>query len=310
MEEGPVIETTGTAGLRARFEELRARGQEASDQGRLQEALALCERCVELADEMDDQALRDLAFVNRCAVLVFLNRHQGLAGGLREILARSTDPLNRLVAAYYLARVYERRQDVKKGLLYARVASVEYGRWGGEDPKWKAGLHDQLGSFLVIESRFEEAAREYEAALATDPGANEFRQAVSWHNLGYCCLVLGEHARGLELIYRSLRIHRRGGALDRLMQAHLDLCYGHMETGRHSLARRHGTRAVALAERLEEPLGLKNALYLLGEAEHQLGHDDRARECFDRLQRLFPDTPFVTDLLMAVDIRQMINLRA
>lgn len=305
-----LTEENGVDDLRARFDDLRARSQQASDQGRLDEALELCESSLEVANRLADQSLCDLAFVNRCAVLVALNRHRGLTAGLREILSRSTNPLNRLVAAYHLARVYEVRQDVKKGLLYARVAGVEYTKWGVSDPRWKAGLHDQLGRFLVLESRFEEAAAEYEAALAADPAASEFRQAIAWHNLGYCCLVLGDHQRGLELLYRSLRVHRRGGAPEREMQAHLDLCYGHLETGRNSLARRHGARAVAMAERLEEPLGLKNALYLLGEAEHLLGRDDRARDCFDRLQRLFPDTPFVTELLMAVDVRQLINLRA
>jgi tetratricopeptide (TPR) repeat protein len=90
----------------------------------------------------------------------------------------------------------------------------------------------------------------------------------------------------------------------------LELCYGLLEVGRHRQACRHGERALVLAERLGDSFGIKNSLYLLGEAERLLGRDERARACFDRLQSLFPDTPFLTDMLMAVDLRQMINLRA
>jgi tetratricopeptide (TPR) repeat protein len=306
------VETDETvdSGLRAEFEELRARGRQATDEGRLAEALELYEACVERARALGDQDLADLAFANRCAVLIALGRHEGLVRDLRDILSRSANRLNRLIAAYHLARIYELRNDIRKGLLYARIARGELQKRGVRDPYWEAGLHNQMGSFFLLESRFAEAAEEYRRALDADPEAPELRLAVSWHNLGYCCLVLGDTRNGIELLYRSLAVHRRARVADRQMQAHLDLCYGHLETGRYGLARRHGGRALALAEEHGDAFGLKNALYLLGEAERLLGHDDRARACFDRLQRLFPDTPFLTDVLMAVDIRQMINLRA
>ncbi len=301
---------TRIAHLRAEFEELRASGKRATDEGRLDEALELYEACAERARELGDQDLADLAFVNRCAVRIALGRHEGLIRGLREILSRSTDRLNRLVAAYHVARIYELRQDVKKGRLYARIARVEYEKRGLPDSYWEANLRNQTGSYLLLESRFEEAADEYRQALDADPGASHVRLAVSWFNLGYCQLVLGDLRQGLELLYRSLRVLRRSDVVDSEMQVHLDLCYGLLEIGRHRHASRHGHKALKLAEQLGDLLGLKNALYLLGQAEHLLGRDDRARSCFDRLQSLFPDTPFIADLLMAVDVRQMINLRA
>lgn len=307
-EEGSAVATTEA--LRAEFEEFRARGKRATDEGRFDEGLELYQACIDRARELDDEDLADLAFGNRCAVLISLGREEGLIRGLREILSRSTDRLNRLVAAYHLARIYEIRNDTKKGLLYARIARVEYEKRAVYDPYWEAGLHDQMGSLLLLQSRFEEAAAEYRRALDADPDASEPRRAVSWHNLGYCYVVLGDDRRGLELLYRSLRIHRRYGTLGLALRAHVDLCYGHLEIGRNDLARRHGERALALAERFEDPFALKNALYLLGQAEHLLGRDDQARECFDRLGSLFPDTPFAADLLMAVDLRPLINLRA
>lgn len=303
------MQTTETK-LRSEFDDLRAAGRRATDEGRLHDALSLYQACVERAETLGDRDLVDLAFCNCCAIQITLGHHEELIRGLRDILSRSTDRLNRLVAAYNLARIYELRNDTRKGLLYSRIARGEHEKCSPSSPYWEANLHNQAGSFLLLESRFDEAAAAYRRAIAADPQASDTRLAVSWLNLGYCCLVLGNHRQGLDLLYRSLRVHRRSEVLKHQMLGHLDLCYGLLEVGRHRPARRHGARALALAERIGDPFGLKNALYLLGETEHLLGRDDEARACFDRLQALFPDTPYLSDLLMAVDLRQMLNLRA
>jgi len=42
-----------------------------------------------------------------------------------------------------------------------------------------------------------------------------------------------------------------------------------------------------------------------------LGHDAEAYDCFRSLQqRYFPDSPNVPELLMAVDTRSLVNLKA
>lgn len=303
------MDTTETR-LRAQFDELRAEGKQAAEEGRLSDALKLYQACAERAAALGERDLADLAFCNRCAIEISLGRHEGLIRDLRDILSRSTDRLNRLVAAYNLARIYELRNDVRKGLLYSRIARGEHEKHTPPSAYWEGILRNQAGCFLLLQSRFDEAAEEYRRALAADPQMPESRLAVAWLNLGYCCLVLGDHRQGFALVYRSLRIHRRSELVREQMLGHLDLCYGLLEVGRHRPARRHGVRALALAERIGDQLGLKNALYLLGEAAHLLGDDDEARACFDRLQALFPATPFLSDLLMAVDLRQMLNLRA
>lgn len=245
---------------RAEIERLRRLGKEATDGGRLEEALALYDESLRLARRLDDQNLVDLAFCNQSAVLISLERGDGLLRELREILSRSADRLNRLMAAYNLARIYEHRQDARKGLLYTRIARDESARRTPADPYWLAASHNQMGNFLLLESRFDEAADEYRQALAADPGASELRRALVWQNLGYCCLVMGEHAEGLTLLHRALRVLRSSELDEYRMTAHLDLCYGYLEVGRHADARRHGRRALALAERLGNAGGLKNSL--------------------------------------------------
>lgn len=92
---------------------------------------------------------------------------------------------------------------------------------------------------------------------------------------------------------------------------HLDLCFALLEIGRFRHAVRHGTRALALAEEAGEPDSVKQALFLLGEATHQVAGAHEAREYFQRLQeRYFPEASYLTDILLTVDVRKLINLKA
>ena len=68
---------------------------------------------------------------------------------------------------------------------------------------------------------------------------------------------------------------------------------------------------LALAEELEDLDARKNALYLLGEAASLEGDIETARHCFGELQqRFYPDKPFVSEFLLSVDVRKVVNLRA
>jgi hypothetical protein len=95
------------------------------------------------------------------------------------------------------------------------------------------------------------------------------------------------------------------------MIARIDLCYGHLELGRFETAERHGRRGLELAEKIGESDWIKNALYLLGEAAVLAGADGRAYAWFHELQRrYYPAQSHLPDLLLSVDIRKLINLRA
>jgi Tfp pilus assembly protein PilF len=89
----------------------------------------------------------------------------------------------------------------------------------------------------------------------------------------------------------------------------LDLCFAHLELRRFADAWRHGHRALALGPTAGGDTE-KNALYLLGEVANLAGDDQRAQDYFSRLQRFYPDAPFLTDFLLAIDVRKVINLKA
>ena len=116
---------------------------------------------------------------------------------------------------------------------------------------------------------------------------------------------------GLRLIYRSLRTFRREGAAQYRMLPHMDLCVAHLELKRAASAKRHGERALELARRYEDTATIKNSLYLLGHVALLEGDEEAARRCFAELgQRFYPHQAGLADLLMSVDLRRVVNLRA
>lgn len=303
-----------TAEQHDRFEWLLEEGRRHLVAERLDEALATYEEAERLAEALGDARGADLAFVNRCAVLIPMTRGQGLPGDtmnrLREILMSGRDDVNCRLAAYNIARTFEFTKEHRKGLFYARIALDRSKSLGGAD--WLASSHNQIGNLLLAESRFEEARQEYEKALALFPdGEASIRLAAIYDNLGYTYVVLGSMTRGLRLLYRSLRdLGRLGGRRERILP-HLSLSFALLELGRFRHALRHALKALGLAEEAREPDSIKHALFLIGEAAHQSGDPTAARRYFERLQAsYFPEAAYLPDVLLAVDVRQLINLKA
>lgn len=292
------------------YDQFRRQARRAVDSMRLEEAERLFEQALKWARQHGDEVLVDRAFCNLASVRITQGRWEGTMSPLREILMRNSDPVNCRLAAYNIALIYEHRKEPKKGMFYARIAQAQSEHCSEVDSSWPASQHNQMGNFLVADSHFEEALEQYQMALEADPEASIIRRAFVWQNMGYCWLVLGEHQKGFEYLFRSLRIFRRERVRRQTMQTHLDLCFGYLEIERPDRARQHGQAAFELAQELEDRECLKNTLYLLGEAESLTGHPARAREYFDQLQEYFPDAPFVSDFLLAFDVRKMINLRA
>ena len=292
-----------------RFEQLRAQGLEALDRQDLEQALTLFDRCLQLAEELGDQQMVDLALCNRAAVAIELRRGLHEVPVLREILVRSADLANCRLAAYHIARHYELVKNYKKSLFYARIAldrSIHSGQ-----ARWEASSRNLVGNALLAESQTLDARGQYEQALALIDEALPRERAVILDNLGYCLVLQGEVEQGLRLLYAALRGSRRGAAPATELLARLDLCYTHLELGRLRYARRHGLLGLQLAERIGDEDGIKNSLYLLGEVANLAGDEESAATCFARLQSdFYPEADYLPHFLMSVDVRKLINLHA
>lgn len=302
------------------FHALRARWTALVAEGDFAGALELVEAAAAWAKTHGDATLLDRVLCNRAAIALELGRGEDLVPGLRTLLMRSDDRENAFLAAYTIARYYELAKESKKGLFYAQLARD---RTADLDLPRRGSSLNLIANFLVSECRYEEALATYaeaegclaRAALAPLAGGGEaadrLRAAVIGYNVGYCRVVTGDVREGLAKLYRSLRTLTALGASRHVLLASLDLSFALLEAKKPLLARRHADRALALAERFEDPVSRKNALYLSGAAASAAGDELAARRRFAELQgAFFPEADYLPDLLLRVDVRQLVNLKA
>jgi tetratricopeptide (TPR) repeat protein len=284
-------------------------GIRATHLGHFDRALADFDEALAWARRNDDTDLWDRAFCNRCAVEIELGNRGSWLGELRRIVLRSQDPENGFLAAYNVARAYELDKEVGRATFYARIAQDRCSRLERRD--WLAWSKNQTANLLLADSRFEEACTEYGEALELMSPESSATRSLILDNLGYCEIVRGRYKQGFALLFAGLRTLVYRGAERYQARLRLSLCYAYLEIGRLRRALRHGLRALELATQHNDTDSMKYAHFLLGETYNQLGCDEAAREYFTRLQqRFYPGASGVPDLLMAIDVRQIINLKA
>ena len=300
------------------FETLRDRAREFVAKGSYREAATVYQRAVEVATAAGETDLADEARCGWGAAETELGNGAEVMPELRRILLGSAVDHNCCLAAYTLARAYEVEGQIKKALFYARLFRdrAEYVERAG----LKGLAQNLMGNLLVAEGREADAAVCYRVALRLSDDASPTWTASAEGNLGYCLVVQAAGSRnphrarfreGLKLLYRSLRTFRRERTEWDIALSHLDLCFAHLELRRTACAKRHAATALELAKRVDDLDLVKNCLYLLGQAAILEGDTEAARACFSDLERRFyPERTGLTDVLMSVDLRQVVNLRA
>jgi tetratricopeptide (TPR) repeat protein len=290
-------------------EALRAATLAAIERGDVETALELVDASLVLAREGGDPTEIDRAICERAAALVELGRASDVLTSLRELLVRSDHDLNCCRAAYTLARAHELEKSFRKALFYAQAARDRAERT--DEGSWRARCHNELGNILIAESHLEPAAAEYERALELIPAEQEVWAAHIWDNLGYCRVIQGRHREGFGLLFRALRTFRRHRAAPYELEARVDLSFAYLEIERPVAARRHAEIALQLAGALGDQEARKNALYLAGQAALLAGERDVARLRFGQLgSGFFPELPGLESLLLEVDVRHLVNLKA
>lgn len=279
--------------------------------GELDRALSLSQEAVTLARTTGEAVLVDNALCNRAALLLARGQGQEEVPELRRILMRSASPAVRFLAAYSLCQFHDQQEEMDKCRFYSQTA-LHWAQLDG-NPTFLARAYNRLANIDLAESYFESALDGYDRAIELSGEEPSLEGAKILSNVGYCQAVLGRLDDAFRSLTRSLRTMRRADAESWLHLPMLGLSYTYLEMGRHERAVRYARRALMSAE-AAGPYQLnqiKNALYLLGEAEKLCGRDQEAYECFHHLQsRFYPDQPMVVDVLMATDIRKLINLMA
>ena len=300
------------------FETLRDRGRDLVAKGSYRDAATIYRQAAQVATDAGEADLADEALCGWGAAETELGNGVEVMPELRRILLGSTVDHNCWLASYTLARAHELEGQIRKAIFYARLSHHHSAHV--QRPGLIGVSHNLLGNLLVADGCEADAAAEYRTALRQAEGAPSTWIAGAETNLGYCLLVGAIRSKGLRrsrmreglrLIYRSIRTFRREGAVQYSMLPHLDLCFAHLELQRPAAAKRHGQRALALAKQYDDSATIKNSLYLLGHVALLEGETETARRRFVELERrYYPDQSGLTDVLMSLDLRQVVNLRA
>jgi tetratricopeptide (TPR) repeat protein len=296
------------------FEAALRQARDAFAEGDLRQAVDLFAAAEAWAREHGTEDQADRAFCNRCAVLIELEEGREQIPGLKRVLLRSRDPMNRYLASYYTAEAYRVDEDWPRALSYARRAHDLAEELG--EAAARAASANQRGTIALRSSEFSEAEAAFRAALLCCRGDGGPEQglvsAQVTDNLGYVRMCQGDLAQGLELCEEARRAMSELGADHFLYETLQDLCYGYILDDQLERAEDCGRHALELAETYGDELIAKNCLFLLSEIAVRRGDMFGARRFLRELIAHYPEVGVsdeIVEVFLATDLTSVVNLR-
>ena len=296
--EMPMLEQTAD-----RVEELRLAALSRVRHGDYEEALALYDEALAIATEED---ARELITINKADAMIALERTGPEVNELPRVIMRRRSVRHIYLAAYALQYKYRLENDLKRALFYGQLALRTAEE--ANEPSWRRIVLLELGNIYELDSQIATAIECFEESLAIGEESSQNRDrdlshAYAIENLGYCKLLQGKIDDGLAYVHEAL-----GMLSDPIgrAEAYVDLCYGYVERGDYAHARMYGDAALEIAKDTRQ---IRNAHYLLGEACYKSGDVDAATYHFDELAKFYPQFKNLKNLLFAIDLRSMVNLK-
>jgi len=294
---------TGEMGTMTRAEEIRQAAWARVRENALEEAIALFDQALAVAG---DDEMSELLTINKAGVMIQMELDGPEVQRLPQILMRRRNPKHTFLAAYNLQHRFSLAKDFKRAYNYGKIALEASDHI--EEKAWKARVLNELGSACVHDSRIPEAIETYRESLEMLEAFPEevFARSFATQNLGYCLVVEGELEEGVETIHLAIELMRAAGAEGYVAESYIDLCYGYLELGDLDNARKYGEAGL---EKATETRQIRNAHYLLGEVSYKQGDAASAESHFEHLSKFYPDFPQLKNVLLALDLRKMVNLK-
>jgi tetratricopeptide (TPR) repeat protein len=286
-----------------RAEQLRLEGLAKVRNNELETALALFDEAAALAP---NDEFSELVTINKAGVLIQMRQEGPEIQALPQIVLRRPNVRHTFLAAYNLQNRYTAAQEFRKAYNYVRIALEMADE--ADDLAWKIFALNATGNICVYESRAEEAIEHYRRVIDLTGMTDEhlFSRAFARQNLGYCLVIEGNPAEGVELIHRAIDEMEQAGASGYAAESYIDLCYGYLELDRLDEARQYGEYGL---ERATEDRQVRNAHYLLGEVAFKQGDRAAAEAHFEQLGSWYPDFPNLKNVLLALDLRKVVNFK-
>lgn len=286
-----------------RVEELRLAALSLVRTGDYADALNVYDEALALASDED---VRELITINKADAMIALERSGPEVNELPRVIMRRRNVRHVYLAAYALQYKYRLENDLKRALFYGQLAlrTAEEAK----EASWRRIVLLELGNIYELDSQIDTAIRCFEESLAIGEESRDNRDrdlshAYAVENLGYCKLLQGNLEDGLAYVHEALTM--LSDPIGRA-EAYVDLCYGYVELRDYAQARLYGEAALEIAK---EPRQIRNAHYLLGEACYKAGDIEGATHHFDELAKFYPQFRNLKNLLFAIDLRSMVNLK-
>jgi tetratricopeptide (TPR) repeat protein len=287
---------------RNRIEELRQEARARLRRGDYEQALEVYDEALTLAE---DDETRELITINKADAMIALERTGPEVHALPRVIMRRTNPRHVYLAAYALQYKHRLENDLKRALFYGQLAlrTAE----DANEPSWRRIVLLELGNIYELDSQIEQAIECFNESLAIVEESplqeKELSHSYALENLGYCLLLQGQTREGLQRIHAALELlHDPIGRAE----AYIDLCYGYLESAQYEKALFYGQAGLEIAK---DPRQTRNAHYLLGEACYKSGDTDGADFHFSELAKFYPQFRNLKNLLYAIDLRSMVNLK-
>lgn len=288
----------------SRIEALRQSALGLVRNGEYEEALPVYDEALALA--ADDEEVRELLVVNKADALIALERTGPEVNELARVIMRRRNLRHVYLAAYALQFKYRLENDLQRALFYGNLAL----RTADEaaEQSWRRVVLLELGNVYELDSQIDTAIDCFEQVLgigneSADNRDKDLSHGYALENLGYCLLLQGKIEDGLAKVHQALAC--LADPIGRA-EALIDLCYGYLEQGDFDKAVEFGRTGLACAK---DPRQIRNAHYLLGEACYKSGDADAADFHFSELSRFYPNFRNLKNLLFAIDLRGMVNLK-
>jgi len=290
----------------ARVEELRQSGLSRVRSGDYDEALGLYDQALALASGDGSDEVRELITINKADAMIALERSGPEVHELPRVIMRRRNVRHVYLAAYALQYKYRLENDLKRAMFYGQLALRTAEE--ANESSWRRIVLLELGNIYELDSQIPTAIRCFEESLAIAEESLENRDrdlshAYAVENLGYCKLLEGKIEDGLAYVHEALEL--LSDPIGRA-EACVDLCFGYLELGHFQKAIFYGESALDIAK---DPRQIRNSHYLLGEACYKSGDTDGATRHFDELSKFYPQFRNLKNLLFALDLRSMVNLK-
>lgn len=286
-----------------RIEELRQAAIAKTLEEKFEDACFLLDEALAQAPE---EELRELITINKADAMIAMGKNGPEVQALPAILLRRRNLHHTFLAAYALMFKHRISHDIKRSITYGHTA-LEAAENAGE-PFWELSALNDLGIVYEIDSQFEKAIASFERALVLlehvqDERKKQFSKVAIYQNLGYNKILVGDTQAGIAMVESVLNeIEVPSTRSD----SYIDLCYGYLQLDQYEKALELGENGLRLAE---EPRQVRNAHYLLGEAAYKVGDFDAADYHFEELGKFYPQFRNLKNVLVALDLRGMLNLR-